>query len=188
MISKKSRYNDLSENVTQDSTGGRQLSKDLRATPVEVTGDFVHTIVENDRLDNLAYRYYKESPKWWRICDANNVMHPQFLLGKGPMASTRFLLSAQDSVFEWGKIVRELVKITGVESIAVEDNLMVAENKSTPDEVTESPVRALLVMYNRLNITAETIAGIITSQGNCQVIGRDDVTRVGTKIVIPPNL
>lgn len=31
-----------------------------------------HTIVQGDRLDLLAYRYYGDASKWWIIADANH--------------------------------------------------------------------------------------------------------------------
>jgi len=38
-----------------------------------------HTVVEGDRLDNLAARYVGDPEQFWRICDANNVLRPEEL-------------------------------------------------------------------------------------------------------------
>jgi hypothetical protein len=35
-----------------------------------------HTIVQGDRLDNLAARYLGDPEQFWRLCDANNAMRP----------------------------------------------------------------------------------------------------------------
>ena len=38
-----------------------------------------HTVVEGNRLDNLAARYVGDPEQFWRICDANNVLRPEDL-------------------------------------------------------------------------------------------------------------
>jgi hypothetical protein len=35
-----------------------------------------HTVVQDDRLDNLATRYVGDPEQFWRICDANDVLRP----------------------------------------------------------------------------------------------------------------
>ena len=35
-----------------------------------------HTVVQGDRLDNLAGQYLGDSTLFWRICDANRAMRP----------------------------------------------------------------------------------------------------------------
>jgi hypothetical protein len=35
-----------------------------------------HTVVEGDRLDNLAAQYLGDPELFWRLCDANAVLHP----------------------------------------------------------------------------------------------------------------
>lgn len=35
-----------------------------------------HTVVDGDRLDNLAARYLDDALQFWRVCDANHPMHP----------------------------------------------------------------------------------------------------------------
>ncbi len=36
-----------------------------------------HAVSQGDRLDNLAAQYLGDPELAWRICDANNVMHPR---------------------------------------------------------------------------------------------------------------
>jgi hypothetical protein len=38
-----------------------------------------HTVIEGDRLDNLAAHYVGDAEQFWRICDANAAMRPEEL-------------------------------------------------------------------------------------------------------------
>ncbi len=38
-----------------------------------------HIVVEGDRVDNLAAQYLGDPELYWRLCDANAVMHPEEL-------------------------------------------------------------------------------------------------------------
>ena len=38
-----------------------------------------HRVEENDRLDNLAARYFSDPQLYWRLCDANGAMNPAAL-------------------------------------------------------------------------------------------------------------
>ncbi len=38
-----------------------------------------HTVVQGDRLDNLAGQYLGDSTLFWRLCDANRAMRPDDL-------------------------------------------------------------------------------------------------------------
>ncbi|MDX2506083.1 MAG: LysM domain-containing protein [Gammaproteobacteria bacterium] len=38
-----------------------------------------HTVVEGDRLDNLAHKYLGDPEQFWRLCDANGAIKPQDL-------------------------------------------------------------------------------------------------------------
>lgn len=38
------------------------------------------TVVEGERLDNLAARHLGNPEQWWRICDANGAMLPEALV------------------------------------------------------------------------------------------------------------
>lgn len=39
-----------------------------------------HTVRDGDRLDTLAARYLGDSEQFWRLCDANQAMHPRELV------------------------------------------------------------------------------------------------------------
>jgi len=38
-----------------------------------------HTVVQGDRLDNLAHKYLGDPEQFWRLCDANNAIRPNAL-------------------------------------------------------------------------------------------------------------
>jgi len=38
-----------------------------------------HTILQGERLDNLTARYLGDPNQFWRVCDANLVLHPEEL-------------------------------------------------------------------------------------------------------------
>jgi len=38
-----------------------------------------HTVVQGDRLDNLAARYLGDAELYWRLCDANGAVRPDEL-------------------------------------------------------------------------------------------------------------
>ena len=56
-----------------------------RVRPLEVPeGSFEYVAKEGDRLDLLAFRFYRTPRKWWLICDANpGVLYPDELLRPG---------------------------------------------------------------------------------------------------------
>lgn len=39
-----------------------------------------HTVVQNDRLDNLAAHYFSDPVQFWRLCDANRAVRPDELI------------------------------------------------------------------------------------------------------------
>jgi len=41
-----------------------------------------HRVEENDRLDNLAAKYFSDPELYWRLCDANGAMNPPELISK----------------------------------------------------------------------------------------------------------
>jgi hypothetical protein len=36
-----------------------------------------HLVTEGERLDNITARYLGDPEQYWRLCDANPVMHPE---------------------------------------------------------------------------------------------------------------
>ena len=37
----------------------------------------IHVVTEGERIDNIAAAALVDPEQYWRICDANNVMHPR---------------------------------------------------------------------------------------------------------------
>ncbi len=35
-----------------------------------------HIVAQGDRLDNITARYLGDPTQFWRVCDANTVLHP----------------------------------------------------------------------------------------------------------------
>jgi hypothetical protein len=41
-----------------------------------------HVVVEGDRPDNIAATHLRDPEQFWRLCDANNVLHPDELVAE----------------------------------------------------------------------------------------------------------
>jgi hypothetical protein len=39
----------------------------------------LYTVVQGDRLDNIAARFLRDPEQFWRLCDANGAMQPEEL-------------------------------------------------------------------------------------------------------------
>ena len=172
MFFKNSRYRKLPDEVTVDVKGRRLLSKSLRLLP-EVTGTFQHTIEESDRLDHLAYKYYKQSRKWWRICDANpEFLWPQDLLGKTPFLTQQFPLtySGPESQPPWALLLNRLTALVGVEDAWLDDG-----------------EQSITIIYDQLNRQAGDLAHEI-EQAGFTVEHPQTIGRIGKSIVIPPDV
>lgn len=75
MIDKTSRYAKSPQVTALDASGEMVTLLELRDIP-ETTGVFFHTPSEGQRLDHLAQAYFRDPKKFWRICDASDVMDP----------------------------------------------------------------------------------------------------------------
>jgi hypothetical protein len=78
---KGSRYERVGEvELTLDS--GRVVRcKQTRFIP-PTPGRVGHVVADHDRIDLLAYRYFRDSERFWRICDANDALWPPDLLAE----------------------------------------------------------------------------------------------------------
>jgi nucleoid-associated protein YgaU len=78
-----SRYLSVKDYEVEDAAGRVVRVKRVRATP-ELSGSFIYQVIEGDRLDLLAFRFYRSARKWFLICDANpELMRPHELLTPG---------------------------------------------------------------------------------------------------------
>lgn len=172
MFFKNSRYRKLPDDVTVDSKGRRLASKSLRILPT-VTGIFRHTVEDGDRLDHLTHRYYNQSRKWWRICDANQeFLLPQFLLDKTPFVTQRFPLSFRDTEGKppWATLIKAISNQVGVEDVWL-----------TEDE------SYLIVTFNQINIQSSTVTETI-KELDFTVAQPQTIGRTGKQIIIPPDI
>ncbi len=194
MFSKTSRYRWLGDLVTLDARGTSAASKALRLSP-RLTGTFFHTVEEADRLDHLAYKYYKQPTLWWRICDASpEIASPRQLLGKEPVVTCRFPLGTGGAGerLPWSELLRRLRGLVGVEDAASEEKpaeLAVTGETAGGDPVYEQLYeRVLTVRFNRLSVSLEEVAAEIEAVlGPAGLAGQPAaIGRVGKRIVIPP--
>lgn len=81
MIFKRSRYQGI-ESYQVNLNGRTTNALKIRFTPPTPAG-FYHTVTTGERLDLLAYRFYRNSEKFWLIADANTEMDPEDLLEPG---------------------------------------------------------------------------------------------------------
>lgn len=75
------RYNDIE---IQKDKKGRRFRKTILLPIIEPTEDDVYIIGQvGDRLDNLAFKYYKDSSLWWIIARANGIGNGDFVVPIG---------------------------------------------------------------------------------------------------------
>ena len=77
-----SRYNAVSTTrlETRDGTTIAYLKRRFVPGPDRFTTLMEHTVVQNDRLDNLAAHYLGDPEMFWLICDANGAVRPEELI------------------------------------------------------------------------------------------------------------
>jgi nucleoid-associated protein YgaU len=81
LFTPNSRYYTV-RTVTYEITDGQSivhLRRRFVPSPDEFTLQQQHTIVQNDRLDNLANHYLGDPEQYWQICDANGGVRPDEL-------------------------------------------------------------------------------------------------------------
>ncbi len=81
MIFKGSRYQNIGS--YQVNLSGRTVSALLMRFIPSTPAGFYHTFTADERLDILAYRFYRNPEKFWLIADANTEMDPEDLLEPG---------------------------------------------------------------------------------------------------------
>ncbi len=82
MIFKGSRYQNVATYQITDASGRMVSALKMRAIPDTPAG-FVYTFTADQRLDLLAYKFYRNPTKFWLIADANSEMDPEDLLEPG---------------------------------------------------------------------------------------------------------
>ena len=84
MFFKGSRYENVDTNQIKDPTGRVLVYKKARFIP-PTPGVMNYTVVQGDRLDQIANRAFRDPQRFWRICDANDAMWPDDLATIGKM-------------------------------------------------------------------------------------------------------
>jgi hypothetical protein len=82
MFFKGTRYEKVDTNQITDSTGRVIVYKKTRFIPI-TTGVVSYTVKQDDRLDQIANRSFRDPQRFWRICDANDAMWPDDLTAVG---------------------------------------------------------------------------------------------------------
>jgi phage tail protein X len=75
------RYDNLK--ITSGSDGRRRLSTVIYPNIPFSTNDIYVRTVPGDRLDLLAYQFYKDVKFWWIIAHANNLGKGTFAIPEG---------------------------------------------------------------------------------------------------------
>jgi nucleoid-associated protein YgaU len=82
MIFKGSRYANIASYQATNADGNTVTALKTRFIPATPAGYF-HTYTADQRLDHIAYKFYRNPEKFWLIADANNEMDPEDLLEPG---------------------------------------------------------------------------------------------------------
>lgn len=85
MIDRSSRYSSVERaelTVTQDGEARtvRYLRRRFIPTPGGRPTLLRHSVLQGDRIDNVAALYFTDPTQFWRLCDANGVLHPDELV------------------------------------------------------------------------------------------------------------
>jgi hypothetical protein len=78
---KGSRYEHVGEVELLDGEGRLVRCKRTRFIP-DTPARLAHLVADHDRIDLLAHRYFRDSERFWRICDANRALWPPDLLAE----------------------------------------------------------------------------------------------------------
>jgi nucleoid-associated protein YgaU len=82
MIFKGSRYEQVGIYQVVGPDGRAVTALKIRFIPPTPAG-FLHTFRADERLDILAYNFYRNPEKFWLIADANDELDPEDLLEPG---------------------------------------------------------------------------------------------------------
>jgi nucleoid-associated protein YgaU len=82
MVFKGSRYANVGTYQASDAAGDTVTALNARFIPPTPAG-YLHTYTGDERLDLIAYKFYRNPEKFWLIADANTEMDPEDLLEPG---------------------------------------------------------------------------------------------------------
>ena len=187
MFFKNSRYRRLKDQVVTDKDGNYINEKELRFIPF-AEGKYLHTLNEGNRLDHLAHRFYRQSKKWWRICDANNaILSPLSLIGKEPVCFSRFIVTYEgDLIFKPDPEKNGTMPVPPLSIVSATMNPLLERRPDNGEGPREKRIWSIDVSYNKLNIRKEKIKKIIETF-EFQVNEIMDIQPFGKKIIVPEN-
>lgn len=81
MFFKGSRYERVATHDIKDTRDRVIIYKRIRFIP-DTPAIQQHTVVQGERLDLIAHRYYRDPELFWRICDSNKAMLPDELVAE----------------------------------------------------------------------------------------------------------
>jgi hypothetical protein len=81
MFFKGSRYQDVA-NLEYETGDGRVIRYKTRRLIPPTPGLTRHLVEEGDRLDRVAFEHFRDPERFWRLCDANTVIHPDELTAR----------------------------------------------------------------------------------------------------------
>ncbi|MEE9355173.1 MAG: LysM domain-containing protein [Methylococcaceae bacterium] len=76
-----SRYHGIETKTIASETGETlvYLKRRFVPSPENFALLQLHSVVQGDRLDNLAHKYLGDPEQFWRLCDANGAIRPRVL-------------------------------------------------------------------------------------------------------------
>jgi hypothetical protein len=78
MLFKGSRYQNVKTYAVVGPGGQPIVALGIRLIP-ETPAGFLHAFTAGERLDIVAFNYYRNPEKFWLIADANSEMDPEDL-------------------------------------------------------------------------------------------------------------
>ena len=83
MFDSTSRYSGLPVGTFVDDQGRARAYVTARELPPAVVArpeDLVHIVGGDERQDRIAWQYLGDSTLYWRLCDANGLLHPDEMI------------------------------------------------------------------------------------------------------------
>jgi hypothetical protein len=188
MFAKISRYRNLPELIGTDGPGRSIRTKDLRPLP-DAPAVLLHSLADSDRLDHLAYKYYRQPRKWWRIADANpDFPNPLALLGQAATVTEKFPLRNGPPEAE-ALVQADLRGRPGVADVVREESAepvprVVLVSGHPVGIFAEERAARLVIAYNRFAIDRFALMDRIEAHGFDRV-PPEPVGRVGKPVNIP---
>jgi hypothetical protein len=76
-----SRYHGIETATLETAEGKKVIYLKRRFVPPPERFELLqeHVVTQGERLDNITARYLGDPEQFWRLCDANGVLHPREL-------------------------------------------------------------------------------------------------------------